>query len=86
MFSDLLNEKKYFKYQITLKAMLKKYKPNRETEFRSVYFKSTTKTVINYKFSLENALQEIFHRIDNGIIEQICLDCLIDLAEHFLEK
>ena len=30
MFSDLLNEKKGFKYQITLKVMLKKYKPNGE--------------------------------------------------------
>ena len=30
LFSDLLNEKKGFKYQITLKVMLKKYKPNGE--------------------------------------------------------
>ena len=30
MFSDLLNETKGFKYQITLKVMLKKYKPNGE--------------------------------------------------------
>ena len=28
LFSNLLNEKKDFKYQITLKVMLKKYKPN----------------------------------------------------------
>ena len=30
LFSDLLNETKGFKYQITLKVMLKKYKPNGE--------------------------------------------------------
>ena len=30
LFSDLLNETKGFKYQITLKATLKKYKPNGE--------------------------------------------------------
>ena len=30
MFSGLLNETKGFKYQITLKVMLKKYKPNGE--------------------------------------------------------
>ena len=30
LFSDLLNETKGFKYQITLKVMLKKYKPNME--------------------------------------------------------
>ena len=68
-FSDLLNETKGFKYQITLKVMLKKYKPNGEIEFRPVYFNSTTKTVINHKFSLENAFQEILYRIDNWINE-----------------
>ena len=65
LFNDLLNETKGFKYQITLKVMLKKYKPNGEIEFRPVYFNSTTKTVINHKFSLENAFQEILYRLDN---------------------
>ena len=68
LFSDLLNETKGFKYQITLKVMLKKYKPNGEIEFRPVYFNSTTKTVINHKFSLENAFQEILYRLDNWFI------------------
>ena len=57
LFSDLLNKTKGFKYQITLKVLLKKYKPNGEIEFRPVYFNSTTKAVINHKFSLENAFQ-----------------------------
>ena len=65
LFSDLLNDTEGFKYQITLNVILRKYKPNGETNFRSVYFNSTTKTVINHKFSLENAFQEIFYRIDN---------------------
>ena len=69
MFSDLLNETKDFKYQITLKVTLKKYKPNGEIESRPVYFNSTTKAVINHKFSLENAFQEILYRIDNWINE-----------------
>ena len=69
LFTDLLNETKGFKYQITLKVTLKKYKPNGEIEFRPVYFNSTTKTVINHKFSLENAFQEILYRIDNWINE-----------------
>ena len=69
LFSDLLNETKGFKYQITLKVMLKKYKPNGEIEFRPVYFNSTTKTVINHKISLENVFQEILYRIDNWINE-----------------
>ena len=49
--------------------MLKKYKPNREIEFRPVYFNSTTKTVIYHKFSLENAFQEILCGTDNWINE-----------------
>ena len=59
LFSDLLNETKSFKYQITLKVLLKKYKPDGEIEFRPVYFNLTTKTVINHRFRLENSFQEI---------------------------
>ena len=69
LFSDLLNETKGFKYQITLKVMLKKYKPNGEIEFRPVYFNSTTKTVINHWFKLENYFQNIFYMLDNLINE-----------------
>ena len=69
MFSDLLNETKGFKYQITLKVLLKKYKPDGEIEFRPVYFNSATKTVINHRFRLENSFQEILHLIDNWINE-----------------
>ena len=36
-FSDLLNERKGFKYQITVKVLLKKYKLNGEIEFAPVY-------------------------------------------------
>ena len=32
LFSDLLNETKGFKYQITVNVLLEKYKPNREIE------------------------------------------------------
>ena len=70
LFSDFLNETKGFKYQITLKVMLEKQKPNGEIEFRPFYFNSITKTVINHKFSLENAFQEILYRIDNWINEE----------------
>ena len=55
LFSDLLNETEGFKYQTTLKVMLKKYKPSGEIEFWPVYFNSTTKTVIRNKFGLENS-------------------------------
>ena len=49
LFSVLLNETKGFKYQITVKVLLKKYKLNGEIEFAPVYFNSTTKTVIRHK-------------------------------------
>ena len=64
MFSDLLNETKGFKYQITVKVLLKKYKLNGEIEFAPVCFNSVTKTVINYRFRLENCFQEILYMID----------------------
>ena len=67
MFSDLLNETKGFKYQITVKVLLKKHKHTGEIEFRPLYFNSKTKTVINHKFSLENAFQEILYMIDAWI-------------------
>ena len=67
--SAVLNETKGFKYQITLKVMLKKYKRNGEIEFRPVNFNSATKTVINHKFSFKNAFEEILYRVDNWINE-----------------
>ena len=64
LFSDLLNETKGLKYQITVKVLLKKYKLNGEIEFAPVYFNSLTKTVINHRFRLENSFQEILYMID----------------------
>ena len=69
LFSDLLNETKGFKYQITVKVLLKKYKLNGEIEFAPVYFNSVTKTVINHKFHSENASQGILYLIDAWINE-----------------
>ena len=64
LFSDLLNETKGFKYQITVEVLLKKYKHNGEIEFRPVYFNSVTKTVTNHIFKLENSFEEILYMID----------------------
>ena len=64
MFSDLLNETKGFKYQITVKVLLKKYKLSGEIEFAPVYFNSVTKTVTNQRFRLENSFPEILYMID----------------------
>ena len=60
LFSDLLNETKGFKYQITVKVLLKKYKLNGEIEFAPVYFNSVTKTVINHRFRLEILFKKFY--------------------------
>ena len=71
MFNDFLYEAKGFKYQIALKIMLQKYKPNGEIEFTPAYFNSAAKAMINHKFSLslDKSFQEILYRIDNWIDE-----------------
>ena len=83
MLNDLLNETKGFKYQITVKVLLKKYKLDGEIEFRPVYFNSVTKTVTNHIFKLEKSFEEILYMIDvwinNGsgwIIELIESQCI----------
>ena len=67
MFNDLLNKIKDFKYQITVKVLLKKYKPNGEIELAPVYFNSSTKTITNHRYELDQSSQEILYRIDAWI-------------------
>ena len=57
--------KKRFSVTNNTKSYVKKYKANREIDFRPVYFNSITRTVINYKFSLDKSFQDILYRIDN---------------------
>ena len=66
---DLLNETKGFKYQITVKVLLKKYKLNGEIEFAPVYYNSTIETAINHRFKLENSFENILYLIDVWINE-----------------
>ena len=66
LFSDLLIEIKGFKYQITVKVLLKRYNLHGEIEFRPVYFNSVT----NHRFQLESSFQEILYMIDNWINEE----------------
>ena len=58
----------------------KKNKKNGNTEFSTVYFNCTTKTVINTsKYRLNKSFQQVLHRIDNWINEGsawtiVCVD------------
>ena len=63
LLSDFLNETKGFKYQITVKALLKKYKHNEEIEFAPVSFNSVTKTVINHGFRLTFQLIDYYQEV-----------------------
>ena len=65
LFNDLLNETKGFKYQITVKVLLKKYRSNGEIEFAPVYFNSSTKTVINHKYKL-NLFKKFYIELMHG--------------------
>ena len=69
LFNNLLNEMKVFKYQITVKFLLCKYKGNGDKEFASVYFNSANKRVINSEYNLDKSFQEILYRIGNWINE-----------------
>ena len=61
LFNGLLNDTKGFKYQITVEVLLKKYKPNGEIEFAKVSFNSSTKTIINHRYNLDQSFQEILY-------------------------
>ena len=87
-----LNETRGFKYQITVKVLLKKYKPNGEIEFVPVYFNLLRKTVINHRFRLEDSFQENFiHDLMPGsmkdlvgLLNQLSLNTLIfQFIDHY---
>ena len=67
LFNDLLNETRGFKDHVTVKVLLKKYRSDGEIEFITVYFNSSTKTVINHRCKLNKSFQEILYRIDAWI-------------------
>ena len=68
MFEDSFDEMKCFRYQITAKVLLRKYKEYGETS-APVYLNVNTKTVINSKYMLDKSSQEMLYRIDNWINE-----------------
>ena len=70
MFKDLLDKSKGSKYQITVKVLLTKHKGNEDIELTPVYFNSTTKTVINFKYMLNKCFPEILQRIHNWLKEE----------------
>ena len=80
MFSDLLNETKGFKYQITLKVMLKKYKPNMEKlnldQFISIQQQKQWQI-------MESILKMLFKKFCTGLIIGLMKDLvfIVELIE-----
>ena len=66
-----MDEIKAFKYQITLKFWLKNHKEKGDVEFAPVYFYSTTKTMINYKYNLDKSFKKFFTGLTLGLIKNL---------------
>ena len=60
LLKDRLHEIQGFNNQITVKTLLRKDKQNGDIEFASVYFNSTTQTVIYFKCDLDKSFAEMF--------------------------
>ena len=71
LFNDLLNETKGFKYQITVKVLLKKHRSNVEIEFTPVYFNSSTKTIVNHRYKLISLFKKFYIELMHGLIEDL---------------
>ena len=69
LFKGLLAETKIFKYQITVKFLLRKHKENEGIELAPVYFNSTTKTVINSNIYLINIFKKFCIELIIGLIK-----------------
>ena len=69
MFKDLLGKIKGFKYQITLKVTLNKQKVDGSIEYSTVYFNSSTKTLIKNQYGVDKSFQQVWSRTDNSINE-----------------
>ena len=68
LFTDLLREKRGFKYFITARVTLKK-RVNNGFDIRRPYFNSTIKTVINDRCFIEDPFEEIMNGTDQWTSE-----------------
>ena len=64
-FNDQLQEKRGFKYFLSIKITVRKWKNESGTFiFNSIYRKSDTITVINTRFNLDKAYELLKHRVE----------------------
>ena len=65
-----------FKYIISVKVTLKKQINDNELDPRTLYFNSLVKTVINRRYHINDAFEEILNLLDTWINESS--GCIID--------
>ena len=70
LLKDFYDEMKAFKYQITVKVLLRKHKENGGIEFAPVCLNSTSKTVINLHYDLSKSFPELLCMINDWINEE----------------
>ena len=69
LFGELLREKRDFKYVLSTKIILKKRINDNEHKYSTVYSNSLIKTVINRRYRLNDAFEEILNLLDTWINE-----------------
>ena len=80
LFTDLLRQKRGFKYLLTTKVTLKK-RTNNGFQIRRPYFNSKIEIVINDRYFIEDSFEELINRIDQWISESS--GWIIDKVESF---
>ena len=69
LFDELLWEKKGFRYIINVKITLKKWINDNEFDPKTFYFNSLIKTVINWRYHLNDSFEEILNHFGIWINE-----------------
>ena len=69
LFEELLREKRGFKYALSTKIILEKHINDNEHKYSTVYFNSLVKAVINWRYNLNDAFEEILNLLDIWINE-----------------
>ena len=69
LFSNLLTEKKGFKYVLSTKIILQKRINDNEYTYSTAYFNSIVKTVINRRYHLKKSFEVILNLLHTWINE-----------------
>ena len=71
LLKNFLDEKKGFKYEITVKVWLRKEKQIGHIELAPVYFNSPTKTGINFKYEIDKSFEDVLYKLTVGLMKDL---------------